>query len=287
MENQKTIGKGFTLRGKGLHTGKPVNASFYPEKEDSGIIFVRKDLKALSPIRLRDFASLKIDTDRRSIIGKDPENYVETVEHVLAAAWGAGIDNLRIELDASEFPCLDGSAAGYLEAFNEAGSKEQKSERSSIVIKEPIWVEEKESFLGAFPSDTFKVSFILEHSYPALGRQSFSKVVDREVFINQIARARTLWFVPPGPGSVEEKAEQVKKAGYGRGATRENTLIIEESKILNDTRFPDEPVRHGVLDLIGDLYLLERPIRGRVIAIRSGHKLNVRLVKKIKECICR
>ncbi|MCQ9207602.1 MAG: UDP-3-O-acyl-N-acetylglucosamine deacetylase [Omnitrophica bacterium] len=271
------------MKGKGLQTGKPVEAFFYPAADGEGISFVRKDLKKKPPIRLLDLGCLKFDADRRSIVRADAENYVETVEHLLAALWGAGISNIKIELDSSEPPAMDGSAREFLEALKKAGIKKQNSEKSFIKIKEPVWVEEKNSFLGIFPSDIYKISYIFEHPYAACGRQSFSEVLSPDLFREKIAPARTLWFVPPGPGTIEEKAEAVRKQGYGRGADSENTLVIDENKIVNLPRFPDEPVRHGVLDLIGDLYLLNRPIRGRIIAIRSGHKLNLELVKKINE----
>lgn len=283
MEEQRTIEKEFFLKGKGLQTGKPVEAFFYPAGDGEGISFLRRDLKKKPPIRLVDPGVLTFDADRRSIVRKDAENYVETVEHLMAALWGAGVSNIKIELDSSEPPAMDGSAREFLEALKKAGIKKQKSEKNFIEIKEPVWAEEKNSFLGIFPSDIYKISYIFEHPYAACGRQSFSEVVSRGLFCEKIAPARTLWFVPPGPGSIEEKAEAVKKHGYGRGADSENTLVIDENKIVNTPRFSDEPVRHGVLDLIGDLYLLNRPVKGRIIAIRSGHALNLELVKKINK----
>jgi UDP-3-O-acyl N-acetylglucosamine deacetylase len=285
MALQKTIEKVFSLEGKGLQTGKPVKVFFYPSDRDEGIIFIRKDIDSAPPIRLRDYDALVLSADRRSIVGTDKKNYVETVEHVLAAMWGAGIDNLRIELDSSELPALDGSAIGFLKALKNAGIKEQAAERQVINIKEPLWAEEKESFLGIFPGDAFKISYIFEHPYSAVGRQSFSEKIHPDLFGRELASARTLWFVPPGPAPLLEKAECVKKKGYGRGSDLENTLVIDEKATVNSPRFPDEAVRHGVLDLIGDLYLLARPLKGRVIAIRSGHKLNLELVKKINETI--
>jgi len=288
LARQKTIKKEFFLEGKGLQTGKPVKVFFYPAKAREGISFTRRDLKESVPIRLCGSGSLILTADRRSIVGTDKINYVETVEHLMAAIWGAELDNLKIELDNSEVPALDGSAREFLKALGKAGIKEQNAERALIEIRKPLWVEEKESFLGVFPSDVFKISYIFEHPYPACGKQFFSEVVKPDFFAEKIAPARTLWLVPSGEGSLEEKAENVKKLGYGKGADEENTLVIDEKKILNNTRFPDEPVRHGVLDLVGDLYLLARPMKARIIAIRSGHKLNLELVRRIKkEFVCR
>ena len=272
MEKQKTIEKKFSLEGKGLQTGLPVKAFFYPGEENSGIIFVRQDLENKPKIRLGDLSSM--ETDRRSKIG----NSVETVEHILAALWGAEVDNIRIELDSSEPPALDGSALGFLEALKKGGIKAQRREREFIEIKKPIWVEDKESFLGIFPSQAFKISYILEYPDPAIGRQFFSDTIDAEVFRKEIASARTF--------CLKEEVDFLLKQGYGKGANLKNTLVMaKDGPIDNTLRFPDEPVRHKVLDLTGDLYLLGKPVKGRVIAIRSGHKLNMELVKKIKESL--
>ncbi|NQU95302.1 MAG: UDP-3-O-[3-hydroxymyristoyl] N-acetylglucosamine deacetylase [Candidatus Omnitrophica bacterium] len=273
MENQKTIKKEFFIEGKGLQTGKPVKAFFYPGKENSGIIFVRKDLEGKPSVSLKDLSGLS--TDRRSKIDLSGKGEVETVEHITAALWGAEIDNIKIELDSSEPPALDGSAAEFLKAFKDAGITEQDKTREFVKIKEPIWIEDGESFLGVFPSEIFKVSYILEYPSGAIGRQSFSQVLNPEVFQKEIAPARTF--------CLKEEAEALLEMGYGKGANYKNTLVMDkDGPIDNVLRFPDEPVRHKVLDLIGDLYLLGRPIRGRIVAIRSGHKLNLELVKKIK-----
>ncbi|MFC1576367.1 UDP-3-O-acyl-N-acetylglucosamine deacetylase [Candidatus Omnitrophota bacterium] len=275
MALQTTIKNYFSLEGKGIQTGRPVKMSFYPESENKGVIFTRKDLKDKPAISIKNLSSL--NTDRRTRIDA---GFVETVEHLLAATWGAGIDNLRIELDSSEPPALDGSAAKFLEALKSAGTVEQNALRESIKIKEPIWVEEKESFLGIFPSEEFKISYILEYPSKAIGRQFFSETVDRDIFQKRIAPARTF--------CLKEEVEALLKQGYGKGADLKNTLVMtEEGPMENELRFPDEPVRHKVLDLIGDLCLLGSPVEGRVIAIRSGHRLNLKLVEKIKEILCR
>ena len=274
MEQEKTIEKEFFLEGKGLQTGKPVKVFFYPGEENKGIIFARKDLKDSPPVSLNELSSL--DTDRRSKIGMGGGEYIETVEHILAALWGAEIDNIKIELDGPELPALDGSALLFLKALKKSGIKKQDSPRRLFEIKEPLWIEDKESFLGVFPSSAFKVSYMLDYPSSAIGRQFFSKELNPQVFEEEIAPARTF--------CLKEEAEALLKQGYGRGADFKNTLVMDKNgPIDNALRFPDEPVRHKVLDLIGDLYLLGRPIRGRLIAVRSGHKLNLELVKKIKE----
>jgi len=282
VEHQKTINKEFILEGKGLHTGKPVKVFFYPARENAGIKFIRSDLKGMPALRPADLAGF--ESDRRTIASLGKARF-ETLEHVLAALWGAEIDNINIELNSSEPPALDGSAKIFLEELKKAGIKEQKAERHFVEIKEPLWVEEKDSFLGVFPANAFKISYILEYPGYSIGREFYGEVLTPEVFEKDIAPARTIWLVPSGPGSLEQKAKLAKALGYGRGADKENVLIIEKDGIVNDTRFPDEPARHKVLDLVGDLYLLGKRLKGRVIAIRSGHKLNLELVKKIRDRI--
>ena len=279
MEHQKTINKEFTLEGKGLHTGKPVKVFFYPARENAGIKFIRSDLEGTPALRPADLASF--ESDRRTIASFGKARF-ETLEHVLAALWGAEINNIRIELNFSEPPALDGSAKPFLEALEKAGIDEQKAERQFIEIKEPLWVEEKNSFLGVFPADAFKISYILEYPGYFTGRQFYSEVLTPDVFRKNIASARTIWLVPSGPGSLEQKAKFAKVLGYGRGADSENVLIIAKDGIINEPRFPDEFAKHKVLDLIGDLYLLGKPVKGRVIAIRSGHKLNLELVRLLR-----
>ena len=273
MEKQKTIQKDFSLEGIGLQTGKPVKIGFYPEDENKGISFSRIDIKNSKTIVLSD--ELEFKSDRRSRIGSG-NVYVETVEHVVASLYGAGVCNVRIEMNSSEPPSLDGSAIDFLKALKKAGIRTQGKEKKIITITEPIWVEDKEAFLGIFPSENFKITYLLEYKSDSIGKQLFSKVITEETFEKEIAPARTF--------CLEEEAEVLKKLGYGKGANYTNTLVMKDAgPVENVLRFPNEPVSHKVLDLIGDLYLLGIPVKGRVMATRSGHRLNQELVKKIKE----
>ncbi len=282
MEEQKTIEKEFSLVGKGLQTGKPVEVFFYPEEKEKGIIFVRKDLKNAPSVSLKELDSDCLSARRRTRISFAGGAYIETVEHLLAALWAAEIDNIRVELNGPELPALDGSALEFLKALKKSGIRKQKAERKTIKIEKPLWIEEKESFLGVFPSDIFKISYVLEYPDYSIKRQVFSRVLEPEVFFEEIAPARTIWFVPRWPCSIKQKAKLVQMMGYGRGASEENVTIIADKGPVNNWRFSDEPVRHKVLDLIGDLYLLGAPLAARVIAIRSGHRENLELVKRIK-----
>ena len=286
MEKQRTIEKEFSLRGKGLQTGKPVKVFFYPEKEDKSIIFTRRDLKETPSVSLKDLSNLYAQK-RRTKIGLAGGACVETVEHLLAALWGAGVDNIRIDMDSSEPPALGGGSLEFLEALKNAGIVEQDSPRKYIRSTEPVWVEENESFLGVFPSDIFKITCLMEKKEAGMERQFFSQVLNRDIFAIEIAPARTSWFLPAAiprhPALVKICASFARTAGYGRGANMDNVLILSKGRAVNRTRFPDEAVRHKVLDLIGDLYLLARPLKARVIGIRNSHKLNLELVKKIKK----
>jgi len=273
LETQKTIKKKFSLEGKGLQTGKPARAVFLPGKENEGVIFIRKDLEGRPAARLKDM--LNFDTDRRSRIDFGRGEYVETVEHVLAALWGAEIDNIKIELNGPEIPALDGSSLEFLKAFVKNGTKTQNAAKEFVNIKNPVWAEDGESFLGVFPSNNFRISYVLEYPGRVIGRQFFSGVITPEIFREKIAPARTF--------CLKQEAEALLKRGYGRGADFSNTLVMDEKgPIDNVLRFSDEPVRHKVLDLIGDLCLLGRSLKGRVVAVRSGHKLNLELVKLLR-----
>jgi UDP-3-O-acyl N-acetylglucosamine deacetylase len=273
LEHQNTIASAFSLKGRGLQTGNEVEVHFHPGRENEGVLFNRSDLGGEASIRLRDLA--QADTDRRSRIGLGQGDYVETVEHILAAIWGAGIDNITVILDNSEPPAMDGSAAPFLSALENAGITQQGALREYVEIKDPLWVEDRESFIGIFPCDTLKISYILHYPNSAIGRQFYSRIIQQDIFKHEIAPARTF--------CLKEEAETLLKTGYGKGATYGNTLVIGAGgPVENTLRFPDEPVRHKVLDLIGDLCLLGRPLKGRVIALRSGHQHNVELVGKIR-----
>ncbi len=270
-DKQKTVRTEFSLQGRGLQTGENTVITFKGAGAGTGVVFSRVD-KEKKDIKISDI--INFATDRRSKIGSG-ENYVETVEHVMSALWGAEIDNVRIEMNGSEPPGLDGSAMEYYAAIKKSGTIEQNADRVPFIVREPLWVEAGEAFLGIFPADTFKVSYILEYPSPPIGRQFFSSALDEEVFAKEIAPARTF--------CLKEEAEALLGMGYGKGANYENTLVMDGSgPIDNALRFPDEPVRHKVLDLLGDLYLAGKRIKGRIIAARSGHKLNLELVQKLR-----
>jgi UDP-3-O-[3-hydroxymyristoyl] N-acetylglucosamine deacetylase/3-hydroxyacyl-[acyl-carrier-protein] dehydratase len=210
---------------------------------------------------------------RRTSIGNDSIE-IHTIEHLMAALAGLGIDNLGIEIDNNEVPALDGSSLSFLEILNKAGIKEQPKERAYYSIKEPISVEEEGASIIAVPSGDFRISYTLNYDHPLLKAQFMEINVNPDVFKNEIAPARTF--------CLEDEAQELQQQGLGRGADYQNTLVMGKTGIIeNKLRYEDEFVRHKVSDLIGDLYLLGCPIKGHVIALRSGHSLNLKLAKKI------
>lgn len=275
-QRQRTIKDTVSIEGIGLQTGKKVKLSFKSSPEGSGINFIRTDLPNkpllnLQSLDLNDSAS----AERRTALGLGPLQ-IQTTEHLLAALSGLSIDNIIIELDSSELPGLDGSAKDFYAALKKAGMVEQNRQRTELTIDKPIWCKADGRLLAVFPDDEFKISYTLSYESPAIGTQFYNITVTEKSFESEIAPARTF--------CLEEEALELLRRGLGKGANYENTLVMGKSGPIDTTlRFPDEPVRHKVLDLIGDLYILGMPITGHVVAIKSGHAINMELVRKLKE----
>ncbi|MDD5060095.1 MAG: bifunctional UDP-3-O-[3-hydroxymyristoyl] N-acetylglucosamine deacetylase/3-hydroxyacyl-ACP dehydratase [Candidatus Omnitrophica bacterium] len=275
MEKQKTICKEVILNGIGIHTGKKVSLTLKPAEVDSGVTFIRKDMPGEPKIKASADSLLANKSSRRSSIGSGQAE-VETIEHFMASLSSLGIDNINIEIDTNELPGLDGSAAGYVKVLEDAGIKEQESDKFIYNVKEPINVQEGTSSITVLPYKEFKISYTLNYDHPLLQAQFLEITINANSFKNQIAPARTF--------CLEDEVAQLKSQGYGSGANYENTLVVgKEGVIKNKLRFADEFVRHKILDLIGDLYLAGCPIRGHVIALRSGHSLNLQITRKIHE----
>jgi UDP-3-O-[3-hydroxymyristoyl] N-acetylglucosamine deacetylase/3-hydroxyacyl-[acyl-carrier-protein] dehydratase len=273
MERQRTIEREVSLSGRGIHTGKEVNVKFKPAKENTGIIFIRTDLKDRPPIKV-DFNSIFLPNSgkRHTSLGTE-EVHIHTVEHLLAVLNGLGIDNIYIEIDQEELPALDGSGKGYYEVLS-SNIKEQDQQRKCYFIKEPIVVEEAKAILIAYPCRQLKISYTLDYPSTFLKTQFVSFEINPESF-KELVEARTF--------CLEEEAKTLLEMGFGKGADYSNTLVIGKTGVINNSlRFEDEPARHKVLDLLGDLYLLGIPIKGHFVALRSGHSLNLKLIEKIK-----
>ncbi len=280
MEFQKTIKSQAGVKGIGLHSGKQVSAVFKPSMPDTGINFVRVDLPN-KPI-IKAHISKLVDltkSPRRTTVGQD-EAEVQTIEHFMAALAGLGIDNIIVEIDADEMPGLDGSAQDYVNLFVKAGIEAQDAPRRSFKITEPVWIEEFGASLVILPADDFKISYTLSYKHPLLCSQHITISPDEGIFKAELASARTF--------CLENETQVLMKQGLGKGATYENTLVLGEKGVIkNKLRFENEFTRHKILDLIGDLYLLGMPLKGHVIALKSGHPLNLKLLQRIYQQMLR
>lgn len=273
MSKQKTIGKPVSFSGIGLHTGSLTTVTFKPAPENSGITFFRVDIKDSPPIPANiDYV---VDVSRGTTIGIG-EAKVHTVEHALAAMVGLGIDNLNIELDAEEIPNGDGSSLPVMSTLQKAGIVEQDAEKQYITVDRPIYYRQGDVTLSILPSDELRVSMTIAYDHVAIGTQYASYTITEDTFAREIAPARTFCFL--------REVKMLQEKGLIRGGSLESAVVIGDDTILNDElRFPDEFVRHKILDLIGDMYLLGRPVKGHVVGVKGGHEKNVLFSKQIRD----
>lgn len=297
---QRTIQKPDTVQGVGLHTGKIVMMTFHPADVNHGIKFKRVDLPE-APVIPAD-VSLVIATNRGTTISVGGDAYVSTIEHTLSAIVGLSIDNILIEINGPEAPIVDGSARRFTEVLMGCGIVEQEDEKEYLEIKEPISFKDEVtgSELMAVPSDKFEVTTLIDFKSDVLGQQ-FAALEDIHSFKEQIAPARTFVFV--------HELEQLLHQGLIKGGDLENAVVIAdrayekdelmllakkldkpaveigEKGILNTTalRFPNEPARHKLLDVIGDLALVGRPIKGKIVATKPGHAVNIGFARLLKK----
>ncbi len=278
---QTTVRKPVEIKGVGLFSGRRVAVRLLPAPADSGVTFVRTDLPGIPRVPARTDRLGFIE--RRTTLHSDGVE-IHTIEHVLACCTGLGIDNLVVEMSAAELPVGDGSALTFAKPLREVGLVELDRPRRHFRVDSAITVEDGPARLDVLPGTGSDLSIHYTLEYPdtsgPLGRQQVAFRVTPEVFLEQIAPARTF--------CLEAEAAEMKAKGVGAGATYENTLIIgPRGPIGNAYRFPDEPARHKVLDLLGDLALLGRSLRGEIRCVRSGHSLNARLVEVLSRKIAR
>lgn len=275
---QTTLEKAVSYSGVGLHTGKKTTVTFVPAPANTGVVFKRMDVEGKPSIRVCCENVREVEEQsRRTTLG---ENYYEvhTVEHVLSALYGLGIDNCVIELDADEPPePEDGSVRPYVEVLQKAGTKNiAGTKRKVLEIAEPVSVSTLSADLTVVPHDGLKISFTIDYDHPVLGAQFASFEITPEVFIEEIAPARTFCFY--------SDVKSLQNKGLIKGGTLDNAVVIGEEGIMNPEplRFKDEFVRHKILDLLGDLSLLGARLEGHVISAKSGHASNVKLIKEIR-----
>jgi UDP-3-O-[3-hydroxymyristoyl] N-acetylglucosamine deacetylase/3-hydroxyacyl-[acyl-carrier-protein] dehydratase len=278
MDKQRTIKKDIELEGMGLHTANRTKIRFRPSAVNSGINFIRVDLEK-SPCIRAEWNNILPEsfTMRRTSLGDGGEVQVHTVEHVMAALSGLSIDNLGIEITNNEIPGFDGSAKVMVEALMKAGIEEQDAVRNYYVLREPVYVQEDNASIIALPSVEFRISYTLNYEGQPLLRAGYLDYKNgSDMFKEEIAPARTF--------CLEEEADDLQGKGLGQGASYKNTLVVGKKGVIkNKLRFEDEFVRHKIMDLIGDLYLLGYPLKAHIIAIKSGHALNLKLLRKIKQ----
>lgn len=278
MKPQHTIQNAADISGRGLFTGEEVSVRFKPAPADHGIVFVRTD--APTPVRIKAHVSNVTKRARRTSL-RNGTLAIETVEHCMAALHALGVDNAEIELSGGELPGCDGSSQFFVDAILQAGIVEQPAEQRPLVITQTVRVTEGDAELIAVPTDTDDLNIIYDLDYGPngpLARQIFPIRVSSESFLKEIAPARTFLF--------EKEAEQFRAAGLGQHLTYDDVVVIGPDGVVgNQFRYPDECVRHKILDLIGDLYLAGRPLRGKILARKSGHALNHELVRKLLDGI--
>ena len=271
---EHTLATRVQCRGIGLHSGKPVELVLQPAAAGTGILFVRTDLAR--EIRFPARAEWVVDTQLATTLGNS-EVRLGTVEHLISALRGMGVDNCTVEVSGPEVPVMDGSAAPFVYLIQQAGLKSQRRMQRRLVIRRPIEIRNGNRWVRVLPSREFKLSVSIDYAHPVIGRQSLRNLVfGPEYFAREIAPARTFGFL--------REVQQLQAQGLALGGSLQNAIVVDGARILNreGLRFPDEFVRHKVLDLIGDLALLGVPIQGHVKAMRSGHALHHALIAEIR-----
>jgi len=276
MLKQRTIASPVKTVGIGLHSGCKATLTIKPAPVNTGIQFVRIDTP--EQVVVPATALAVCDTRLASVIQKEGTK-VSTVEHLLSACAGLGLDNLLIEVDGEEVPIMDGSAASFLFLIESAGIAEQEAPRQFLVMKKSIEVREGDKLARLEPFFGFKLDFTIDFKHPAVDKTGQRFVVDfaEHAYRSEIGRARTFGFA--------HEVEALREMGLARGGSLDNAIVLDEHRILNneELRYDDEFVRHKILDAIGDLYLIGYPIIGAYVAEKSGHALNNALLRKLLE----
>jgi UDP-3-O-[3-hydroxymyristoyl] N-acetylglucosamine deacetylase len=268
---QTTLAAPVETSGVGLHTAVPVHVRLMPAPPDTGYVFIRTDLGGFEiPASVEWVAHCSYATTlmRTGVM-------LSTVEHLLAALRGGGVDNAYIEVDNLEIPIMDGSAEVFTEMIERAKVVEQEAARRSLLIREKVSIEQGDRRISIEPADAYEIDCVIDFKHPLIGAQHFRVCVTNGTFGREIAAARTFGFT--------EEIEALRRANLIRGGSLDNAIVLTEDGMLNETslRFADEFVRHKILDIVGDLALLGMPIMGRVTAYKSGHILHAALMTKL------
>ena len=269
MGNQRTIRRQVSVEGIGLHSGDPVKLTLSPAAADTGILFRAAD-GTLVPADIDHV----VDGRGATTLGAFGVR-VRTVEHLMAAAAALGIDNLVADISAEEVPALDGSSKPFVDLLYSAGSVTLPVPRRPVAVRERVRVGDNSRWLEITPSDSFRITYTLDNPHPVVGLQVASLEVSESTFVEELAPARTYGFL--------RDVAVMRKNGLARGGSLDNAVVVGKRSVLNDSlRFQDEFVRHKMLDLVGDLWLLGRPLQGHVTAHNGGHALNHELVAAVR-----
>src|SRR5258708_3472770 len=260
---QRSLIKAVGCRGVGLHGGQAVSMALRPAEPNSGIVFRRLDAGAEIRARWDNVADSTLST----ILSNGEGVQVRTVEHLMAAFAGAGVDNAIVELDGAEVPIMDGSAAPFLDMIKRAGTLTQDAARRAIRILKPVHVSDAGATAELLPDHGFSMSFEIDFDNPLIRRQDMQLAFDAETFETELSRARTFGLL--------DDVLRLQAAGFALGGSLENAVVVSGDKVLNDggLRYADEFVRHKLLDTVGDLYLAGGPLIGHFRGVRSGHAL--------------
>src|SRR5512132_408534 len=272
MGYQRTIRRTVSVEGIGLHSGDPVKLTLSPAAADTGILFRASD-GTLIPADIDHV----VDGRGATTLGAFGVR-VRTVEHLMAAAAALGIDNLVADISAEEVPALDGSSKPFVDLLYSAGSVTLPVPHRPVAIREPVRVGDGNRWLEIAPSEIFRITYTLDNPHPVVGCQVVSLEVSESVFVDELAPARTYGFL--------KDVAAMRKNGLARGGSLDNAVVVGKRSVLNDNlRFEDEFVRHKMLDLVGDLWLLGRPLMGHITVKNAGHALNHELVSAVKEAL--
>jgi UDP-3-O-[3-hydroxymyristoyl] N-acetylglucosamine deacetylase len=256
--------------GIGLHSGRKVTLALKPAVADHGVRFQRADLGGVDiPAHVSHLGSSQ---HLQTGLVRDHAS-VDTIEHLLAALRGLGVDNVLIELNQAEVPIMDGSSAPWVYLIQDAGVKELGAPRRTIQIVRPVQIQHGDKRIALYPSDRFKISYTISFDHPMLRHQQKTLELDERTFVDEIAPARTFGFL--------KEVEMLRQRGLALGGSLENAIILGETGVLNPLRFEDEFVRHKILDVIGDLALLGHPILGHLVVHRGGHALHTALASEL------
>ncbi|MBL0265881.1 MAG: UDP-3-O-acyl-N-acetylglucosamine deacetylase [Leptospiraceae bacterium] len=268
---RKTLKSQITISGIGLHSGKKVSLKLIPAEAHTGLIFICniKNKKSIIPVSLNHV----VDTSNAVTLG-DGFRIVQTVEHLMAALFTRGITDLIMEIDSSEIPIMDGSSRPFLEAIDSIGVTEFTDVVDPIRITTPVWVVDGDKYIVILPSETLKVTYNIHFNHPLLRGQSITMDLDEKILSSEILPARTFGFL--------RDVEALQARGLALGGSLDNAIVLSEDGYLNESlRFENECIRHKVLDLIGDLSIVGRPIIGHILASKAGHALDVSMGKLI------